>query len=127
MFSLRVERLVVRKDLVVVNLVRKVVGASGDGIGGGDGVLKAKSIEVICESVRNGDELSFEAIEEENDVPLVDGVLNEALGVFSDMGLCFGNGDLTSSYMPWKYLSLKMNEEDDNLKIRIGSHFIKRK
>ncbi|GKA64632.1 hypothetical protein Tco_0764339 [Tanacetum coccineum] len=29
--------------------------------------------------------------------------------------------------MPWKYLRLKMNEDDDDLKMRIGSHFIKRK
>ncbi|GKC88491.1 hypothetical protein Tco_1149140 [Tanacetum coccineum] len=80
--EIEVERLVVWKDLVVVNLMRKVMGASaqcGDGIGGGDGVLKAKLSKVIGES--------------EKGVPLVDGVL----GVFGDRGLCFGDEVLASS------------------------------
>ncbi|GJS17458.1 zinc finger, CCHC-type containing protein [Tanacetum coccineum] len=63
----------------------------GDGIGGDEGVVKAKSSGVICER------LSLDVIEEEHDVPLVDGVLNCALGAFGDRGLCFGDGDLASS------------------------------
>ncbi|GJT91726.1 hypothetical protein Tco_1080571 [Tanacetum coccineum] len=110
MSSLRVERLLVRKDLVVVNLVWKVVGASGNGSGGGEGVLKAKSSGVIGES--NGDELILEAIEEEEDVPLADGVLNGPLSAFGDIALEF-----KFKNMPWKCLRLKMNEEDDDLKI----------
>ncbi|GJT31328.1 hypothetical protein Tco_0911603 [Tanacetum coccineum] len=87
----------------------------GDGSGGGEGVLKAKSSGVIGES--NGNELRLEAIEEEEDVPLADGVLNGALGAFGDMGLCFSDGVLASSWnMPWKCLRLKMNEKDDDLK-----------
>nr|GEW37807.1 hypothetical protein [Tanacetum cinerariifolium] len=69
----------------------------GDGIGGGDGMLKAKLSGVIGESVENGDELSLEAIEEEEDVFLVDGVLNGALDAFGDMRLCFGDVVLASS------------------------------
>ncbi|GKD00210.1 hypothetical protein Tco_1170484, partial [Tanacetum coccineum] len=106
----------------------------GDGIGGGEGVLKEKSNGVIDENeVVNGDKLSLEAIEEEEDVPIVDGVLNGALGAFGDMGLCFGDGVLASSCflrlrfekMPWKYLRLKMNEDDDDLKMRTGSHLLR--
>ncbi|GJR34559.1 hypothetical protein Tco_1210243 [Tanacetum coccineum] len=125
MFSLGVERLVVRKDLVVVNLVCMVMEASaqcrkkvlnveeptmGSNGCGGDGVLKEKSSGVIGESVRvmsivdgdeekNDDKLSLEAIEKEDDVPLVDVVLKGALGAFSDKGLCFGDGLLTSSWV----------------------------
>nr|GEV05192.1 hypothetical protein [Tanacetum cinerariifolium] len=88
----------------------------GDGSGGGEGVLKAKSSRVIGKS-------------EEEDVPLVDGVLNGAFGTFGDMGLCFGDGllKLRIEKMSWKCLRLKMNEKDDDLKMKIGSHFIKRK
>ncbi|GJZ67451.1 reverse transcriptase domain-containing protein [Tanacetum coccineum] len=68
-----------------------------DGIGGGDGLLKAKSSVVIRE--RNGDEFSLEAIKEEEDVPLVDGILNGSLGAFDDMGFCFGDGVLASSWV----------------------------
>ncbi|GJT54662.1 retrovirus-related pol polyprotein from transposon TNT 1-94 [Tanacetum coccineum] len=105
----------------------------GDGIGGGDGGLKAKSSEVI------GERLSLEAIDDE-DVPLMDGVLDGSLGAFGERDCCFGNGvcriqDLDSTRllslrfekMPWKYLRLKMSADDDNLKVRIGNHFIKRK
>nr|GEZ52253.1 hypothetical protein [Tanacetum cinerariifolium] len=109
----------------------------GDGIVGGEGVLKAKSNGVTDESVRvmsiddeyNGDELRLGAIAKEDDVPLVDGVLNGALGAFSDMGLCFGDELLKLRFkkMPWKCLRLKINEDDDDLKIRIRSHFIKKK
>nr|GEV85091.1 hypothetical protein [Tanacetum cinerariifolium] len=59
----------------------------GDGSGGGEGVLKAKSNRVIDKS--DGDELSLETIEEEEDVPIVDGVLNDALGTSSDIGAPF--------------------------------------
>nr|GEX84698.1 hypothetical protein [Tanacetum cinerariifolium] len=100
----------------------------GDGIGGGEGVLKAKSSGVIGESVRvmsiddeyNGDELRLEAIAEEDDVPQVDGVLNGALVSWYLLKLRFEK-------MPWKCLRLKINEDDDDLKIRIRSYFIKRK
>ncbi|GJU04949.1 hypothetical protein Tco_1121379 [Tanacetum coccineum] len=68
----------------------------GDGSGGGEGVLKAKSSGVIGEN--NGDELRLEAIEEEEDVPLADEVLNGALGSFGDMGLCISDGVLASSW-----------------------------
>ncbi|GKD85947.1 hypothetical protein Tco_1357101, partial [Tanacetum coccineum] len=98
----------------------------GDGCGGAEGVLKAKSNGVIGKSVR----VMSIAIEEEDDVPLVDGVLKGAIGAFSDRGLCFGDGVLKSSWlrferMPWMCLRLKMNEEDDDLKMKIGNHFIK--
>ncbi|GJU88610.1 hypothetical protein Tco_1301033 [Tanacetum coccineum] len=46
---------------------------------GGDGVLKAKSNRVLGERVVKGDELSLELFRDE-DVPLVDGVLDGALG-----------------------------------------------
>nr|GEV89396.1 hypothetical protein [Tanacetum cinerariifolium] len=95
------------------------------GIGGGDGVLKAKSSGFIGERVR---------------VMSVDDVLDGALGVFDDRCCCFSDGVLASSCVrsmnnllggiivifgflevlertPWKYLRLKMSEEDDNLKI----------
>ncbi|GKF68455.1 hypothetical protein Tco_0198134, partial [Tanacetum coccineum] len=42
--------------------------------------------------------LSLE-IEDEEDVPLVDGVLKGALGAFGDRGLCFGDGVLASSWV----------------------------
>ncbi|GJU10856.1 hypothetical protein Tco_1133252 [Tanacetum coccineum] len=61
---------------------------------GCDGVLKAKSSGVLGE--RNGDELSLELFEDE-DVPLVDGVLDGALGAFGDLGCCCGDGILESS------------------------------
>ncbi|GJS44508.1 hypothetical protein Tco_0569551 [Tanacetum coccineum] len=47
--------------------------------------------------VMNGDKLSLEAIEEEEDILIVNGVLNGALGVVGDIGLCFGDGVLASS------------------------------
>nr|GFA64067.1 hypothetical protein [Tanacetum cinerariifolium] len=74
----------------------------GEGIGGGDRVLKAKSSKVIGESERrfvDGDELSLEAIEEEEGVPIVDGVLNGALRDFGTLldlpfeGHCFYNNE----------------------------------
>ncbi|GKB42965.1 hypothetical protein Tco_0887907 [Tanacetum coccineum] len=94
----------------------------GDGIGGGDGKLKAKSSKVI------GERLSLEAIDDAT-VPLMDGVLDGSLGAFGERGCCFGNGLLSLRFekMPWKYLRLKMSADDDNLKVRIGNHFIKRK
>nr|GEV36412.1 hypothetical protein [Tanacetum cinerariifolium] len=64
------------------------------GIYGGDGVLKAKSSEVLGERVvvmSMGDELSLELIEDD-DVPLVDGVLEGALGAFGDGGYCVDDG-----------------------------------
>ncbi|GJR15966.1 hypothetical protein Tco_0798618 [Tanacetum coccineum] len=87
MLSLRVKRLVVRKDSMVVNLVWKVVGASG-----GDRVWKAKSSGVVGEGVS----VMSIAIDDE-DVPLVDGVLDGALGAFGDRGCYFGDGILASS------------------------------
>ncbi|GJU77481.1 hypothetical protein Tco_1274551 [Tanacetum coccineum] len=57
----------------------------GDGSGGDEGVLKEKSSRVI------GERLSLE-IEDEEDVPLVDGVLKGALGAF-------GDGVLASSWV----------------------------
>ncbi|GKE38862.1 hypothetical protein Tco_1462267, partial [Tanacetum coccineum] len=59
--------------------------------GGGDRVLKVKSSGVIGERVR----VMSIAIDDE-DVPLVDGVLDGALGAFGDRG-CFGDGVLASS------------------------------
>ncbi|GKB29401.1 hypothetical protein Tco_0868802 [Tanacetum coccineum] len=59
-------------------------------MGGGDRVWKAKSSEVV------GEGLSFEAIDDE-DVPLVDGVLDGALGAFGDRGCYFGDVILASS------------------------------
>nr|GEZ06903.1 hypothetical protein [Tanacetum cinerariifolium] len=64
----------------------------GDGIGGGDGVLKAKESEMVSMRV------SLEVIDDE-DVPLLDGVLDDALGAFGDRGSCFGDGVLASSYV----------------------------
>nr|GEX77299.1 hypothetical protein [Tanacetum cinerariifolium] len=74
----------------------------GDGIGGGDGVLKAKESEMVSMRV------SLEVIDDE-DVPLLDGVLDDALVSWKLLRLRFEK-------MPWKYLRLKMSEEDDNLK-----------
>nr|GEZ32686.1 hypothetical protein [Tanacetum cinerariifolium] len=73
--------------------------------------------------------VSLELIKEEDDVPLVDGVLNGALNAFGDIGLSFGDGLLKFRFekMRWKCLRLKVNEEDDDLKMRIGNHFIKKK
>ncbi|GKB93350.1 hypothetical protein Tco_0979487 [Tanacetum coccineum] len=42
------------------------------------------------------DELSLEAIDDE-DVPLIDGVFDGALGAFGDRGSCFGDRVLASS------------------------------
>ncbi|GJT81584.1 hypothetical protein Tco_1055926, partial [Tanacetum coccineum] len=108
----------------------------GSGIVGGDGVLKAKSSVVIGERVivmtigscSGVDELSLELIEDE-DIPLVDGVLDSAVGAFRDLVCCFGDGvlELSSVSIPWKSLRLKMNEVDDGLKVRMERHFIKRK
>ncbi|GJX79647.1 hypothetical protein Tco_0789714 [Tanacetum coccineum] len=58
----------------------------------------------------NEDELSLELIEDE-DVPLVDGVLE---GAFGDLGCCCGDGVLSHIWLelernPWKSLRLKMN------------------
>ncbi|GKE17590.1 hypothetical protein Tco_1425167 [Tanacetum coccineum] len=65
----------------------------------GDGVLKEKSSGVLGERVVvmfMGDELSLELFEDE-DVPLVDGVLDDALGAFGDLGCCCSDGVLESS------------------------------
>ncbi|GKB81869.1 hypothetical protein Tco_0948764 [Tanacetum coccineum] len=132
----------------VLSLLVMDVFVNGIG-GGGDGVLKAKSSGVIGERVR----VMSIAIDDE-DVPLVDGVLDGLFGAFGDRGCCFSDGVLASSCvrsmnnflggikvilvswkllrlrfekMPWKYLRLKMSEEDDNLKVKSGNHFIKRK
>nr|GEU78976.1 hypothetical protein [Tanacetum cinerariifolium] len=64
------------------------------GIYGGDGVLKAKSSGVLGDRVvvmSMGDELSLEFIEDD-DVPIVDGVLEGALGAFGDGGCCVDEG-----------------------------------
>ncbi|GKE98052.1 hypothetical protein Tco_0021403 [Tanacetum coccineum] len=65
--------------------------------------------------------LDLELIEDE-DIPLVDGVLDGAVGAFGDSVL-----RLKLERMPWKSLRLKMNEVDDGLKVRMERHFIKRK
>ncbi|GJZ13699.1 hypothetical protein Tco_0548929, partial [Tanacetum coccineum] len=80
----------------------------GDGIVGGDGVLKAKSSGVIGERVKV-DEFSLELMKDE-DVPLVDGVLDDALGALVLR--------LKLEWKPWNYLRLKMNEEDDGLEVK---------
>ncbi|GKC70166.1 hypothetical protein Tco_1116049, partial [Tanacetum coccineum] len=67
---------------------------SGDGIGGGDGVLKAKSSGVI------GDRVNVMSIViDDEDVSLVDGALDGALGTFGDISYCFGEGVLSSSFV----------------------------
>ncbi|GKC47044.1 hypothetical protein Tco_1064766 [Tanacetum coccineum] len=70
----------------------------GGSIVGGDGVLKAKSSKVIGERVivMSMDELSLDLIKDE-DVPLVDGVLDGALGAFGDLVCCCGDGVFESS------------------------------
>ncbi|GJQ91794.1 hypothetical protein Tco_0002933 [Tanacetum coccineum] len=60
--------------------------------GGGDRVWKAKSSGVVGEGVS----VMSIAIDDE-DVPLVDGVLDGALGAFGDRGCYFGDGILASS------------------------------
>ncbi|GJZ55822.1 hypothetical protein Tco_0611015 [Tanacetum coccineum] len=100
MLKLRVERLVVRKDLVEVNLVRRVVRASAQcrktcsvvrlssqksRFGYGDNISK------LLREPQGGDELSLE-LSEDDDVPLVNGVLECALGAFGDGGCCVGDG-----------------------------------
>nr|GFA03585.1 hypothetical protein [Tanacetum cinerariifolium] len=108
---------------LVDGVLNGALNAFGD-IGGGE-LLERKYRFVD----RDDDELSLELIKEEDDVPLVDGVLNGALNAFGDISLSFGDGLLKFRFekMPWKCLRLKVNEEDDDLKMRIGNHFIKKK
>nr|GEV82342.1 hypothetical protein [Tanacetum cinerariifolium] len=63
------------------------------------------------------------SIEEEDEVPLVDGVLKGALSAFGERGLCFGDRLLKWKFekMPWKCLRLKMNKEDDDLERKTRS------
>ncbi|GKD34639.1 hypothetical protein Tco_1250148 [Tanacetum coccineum] len=106
MLNLRVGRLVGRKDLVEVNLVWRVVSASAQcrktcsvvrlssqrsRFGYGDNTNK------LLREPQEGDELSLELIEDD-DVPLVDGVLEGALGEFGDGGSCLGDGVLALSH-----------------------------
>ncbi|GJW67942.1 hypothetical protein Tco_0122366 [Tanacetum coccineum] len=71
-----------------------------------------------CSRVGDG----LELIEDE-DIPLVDGVLDGAVGAFDDLVFL----RLKLERIPWKSLRLKMNEVDDGLKVRMERHFIKRK
>ncbi|GJW22330.1 hypothetical protein Tco_0032952 [Tanacetum coccineum] len=118
MLNLRVERLLVRKDSMVINLVRMVGRASAQcrktcsvvrlssqrsRFGYGDNTNKLlrelQEDEMGLDDqkwVMKGDELSLELIEDE-EVPLVEGVLDGALGAFGEWGCCFGDGVLVSS------------------------------
>ncbi|GJV10945.1 hypothetical protein Tco_1352486 [Tanacetum coccineum] len=123
MFSLRVERFRLWRQhkKVAPWASRRLNGIGcaiigGNGGGGGEGLLKAKSSEVIGENVRvtSIDELSLEVIEEEEDVPLVDGFLNGTLGVFGDRDLCFSDGVLTSSWLGLERLRVEMKKGNYN-------------
>ncbi|GJW25783.1 hypothetical protein Tco_0039594 [Tanacetum coccineum] len=89
------------------------------GMCGGDGVLKAKSSRVLGGKGSSDVhgllilryELSLKLFENEY-VPLVDGVLDGALGAFGDLGFCFGDEVLVSSPR-WDRRIDKGNRDDD--------------
>ncbi|GKB83073.1 hypothetical protein Tco_0949968 [Tanacetum coccineum] len=58
-----------------------------------ESVIKKEALETLARCGENGDEFSLELIEDE-DVPLVDGVLE---GAFGDLGCVCGEGVLSSS------------------------------
>ncbi|GJZ98822.1 hypothetical protein Tco_0671275 [Tanacetum coccineum] len=92
----------------------------------GGTLLQLKFLSLALKGLPITTSASLEAIDD-GDVPLVDGVVDGVLGAFSDRGCCFGDGLLRLRFvkMPWKYLRLKMSEEDDNLNVKNGNHFIK--
>ncbi|GKB31004.1 hypothetical protein Tco_0870405 [Tanacetum coccineum] len=130
MLNLRVGSLVGRKDLVVVNLVWRVMSASAQCMktcsvvsfssqrsrfGYGDNTNKflrepqegemglddqkwvvVAFVVVDLEWVI--DEKLYKELIEDDDVPLVDGVLEGALGAFGDGGCCLGDGVLALSH-----------------------------
>nr|GEX20208.1 hypothetical protein [Tanacetum cinerariifolium] len=81
-------------------------------MGGDGGVLNARSSGVI------GERVIVMSIEDE-DVPLVDVVLEGALGALGDLSCYCGDGVFQLSS-----IRLKMNEADDDMEVKSGYHFI---